>query len=397
MIEPELTFLKMQIKSRFRKSPELCQSHFSDTPEVFNSVDMGFAVGKNEVDIIGSTPYSSLIIKEYYPFLNLMESVMPPASIFTRLTLILVLFFSFTSAGCSYLPWMGEDDEDDLAFEEDFPFEDERTVDRERRGEGAGSDEDDFFAEDSGPSDIDAGEDGFVEGDPEGFASVGQRTDRDELKGDVESLQSQQEALISKVRELEEVLSTLEPKINAVSERLEGSVSSVTDSSDFLEPEVEDLKAQMARLNEEITQIKMQRAQAPVRKKRMHRVPVKTPPEYNEALNAYRSRDYDESILLFQNLALSNPPNKLRDNIAFWIGANYVALEMYDDAILQFETVLNKYPRGNKTHDSRYMLGLTYSKKGETSRAVEVLEGALEKNPPSEVRGKILAQMNQIQ
>ncbi len=322
---------------------------------------------------------------------------MSPASIFTRLTLILVLFFSFTSAGCSYLPWMGEDDEDDLAFEEDFPFEDERTVDRGRRGEGAGSDEDDFFAEDSGFSDMDAGEDGFIEGDPEGFASAGQRTDRNELKGDVESLQSQQEALISKVRELEEILSTLEPKINAVSERLEGSVSSVTDSSDFLVPEVEDLKAQMARLNEEITQIKMQRAQASVRKKRMRRVPAKTPPEYNEALNAYRSRDYDESILLFQNLALSNPPNKLRDNIDFWIGANYVALEMYDDAILQFETVLNKYPRGNKAHDSRYMLGLTYSKKGETSRAVEVLEGALKKNPPSEVRGKILAQLNQIQ
>lgn len=327
---------------------------------------------------------------------------MPPANIFTRLTLILVLFFSFAFAGCSYLPWVGEDDEDDLAFEEDFPFEDERTEDRggrgrDRRDNGAGSDEDDFFAEDRGFSDIDENEDGFIEGDPEGFASVDQRTDKNELKGDVESLQSQQEALISKVRELEEILSTLEPKINAASERLESSTSSMTDSSDFLEPEVEDLKAQMARLNEEIARIKMQKAQAPAPKKRMRRARTKTPPEYDKALNAYRSRDYDESILLFQNLSLSNPPNKLRDNIAFWIGTNYVALEMYDDAILQFETVLNKYPRGNKAHDSRYMLGMAYSKKGETSRAVEVLEGALKKNPPSEVRGKILAQLNQIQ
>jgi len=327
---------------------------------------------------------------------------MPPANIFTRLILALVLFFSFTFAGCSYLPWVGEDNEDDLAFEEDFPFEDEERVsDRGGRGRGqeddrGGSAEDDFFAEDSGFSDID-NEDGFIEGDPEGFASVDQRTDKNELKGDVESLQSQQEALISKVRELEEVLNTLEPKINAASERLESSAASVTDSSDFLEPEVEDLKAQMARLNEEIDRIKMQKAQAPAPKKRMRRAPAKTPPEYDKALNAYRSRNYDESILLFQNLALSNPPNKLRDNIAFWIGTNYVALEMYDDAILQFETVLNKYPRGNKVHDSRYMLGMAYSKKGETSHAVEVLEGALKKNPPSEVRGKILAQLNQIQ
>ena len=326
---------------------------------------------------------------------------MPPANIFTRLSLILVLFFSLIFNGCSYLPWVGEED-DDLAFEEDFPFEDEKEMDRgERRrarDDESGSSEDDFFAEDKGFSDMDAGDDDFIEGEPDGFASIDQRTDKSELKGDVESLQSQQEALISKVRELEEILSVLEPKINAASERLESDISSVTDSSDFLEPEVEDLKAQMARLNEEIARIKMQKAQAaPVRKKRMRRTSAKNPPEYDKALAAYRSRNYDESILLFQNLDLSNPPKKLKDNIAFWIGTNYVALEMYDDAILQFETVLNKFPRGNKAHDSRYMLGMTYSKKGETSRAVEVLEGALKKNPPAEVRGKILAQLNQIQ
>ena len=134
----------------------------------------------------------------------------------------------------------------------------------------------------------------------------------------------------------------------------------------------------------------------PSRTKR-HRRKAKTPPEYDRALSAYRSKNYDESILLFQNLDLSNPPSRLRDNIAFWIGSNYLALEMYDDAILQFETVLNKYPGGNKVHDSRYMLGVAYSKKGETSRAIEILEGALKRNPSPEVRGKILARLNQIQ
>jgi TolA-binding protein len=325
-----------------------------------------------------------------------MESAMPPANIIMRLILVLVLFFSLIFTGCSYLPWVAED-EDELAFEDDFPFEDEEVAERVKKDEGMDSDEDDFFSEDSELSDIDS-EETFLDSEPDGFSSIDQRTDKGELKSDVESLQSQQEALISKVRELEEILSTLEPKINAASESLESSVASVADSSDFLEPEVEDLKAQVSRLNEEITRIKMQRLQSvPATKKRTRRVKAKTSPEYDKALRVYRKKNYDESILLFQNLSLSNPPSKLRDNIAFWIGVNYVALEMYDDAILQFETVLNKFPRGNKTHDSRYMLGLTYSKKGETSRAVEVLEGALKKSPPPEVRGKILAQLDQIQ
>ena len=52
---------------------------------------------------------------------------MPPANIFMRLILVLVLFFSLTFTGCSYLPW-AEEDEDDLAFEEDFPLEDEEFI-----------------------------------------------------------------------------------------------------------------------------------------------------------------------------------------------------------------------------------------------------------------------------
>ena len=331
---------------------------------------------------------------------------MPQVTLITRLLLVSFLSFPLFLNGCSYLPWTG-DDEDDLAFEEDFPFEDEEFVDersgKDKKSNKADSErsiEDDFFAEDKSFSNSDETkeEDVFGAEDPDGFASVDQTTDKAELKGDVESLQSQQEALISKVRELEEVLSTLEPKIDAATERLEGSVSSATDSSDFLEPEVEDLKSQVARLNEEISRIKMQKSRG-VKKSgaKKHRLKVRTPPEYDKALSAYRSKNYDESILLFQNLSLNNPPRQLKDNIAFWIGSNYYALEMFDDAILQFETVLNKYPRGNKVHDSRYMLGVTYSKKGETSKAIEILEGALKRNPTAEVRGKILAQLNQIQ
>jgi TolA-binding protein len=334
-----------------------------------------------------------------------MEKNMPPVTLLARLSLVLLLSFPLIIGGCSYLPW-AEEDEDDLAFEEDFPLEDEEFMDEgrgrtrraNRSGDREGSIEDDFFAEDDSFEDSDGMDERMMDDNPDGFASLDQKSDRGELMGDVESLQNQQEALISKVRELEEVLSTLEPKIDAATERIEGGISSSVDSSDFLEPEVEDLKAQMARLNEEISRIKMQKSSsAKINRKRIHRSKSKTPPEYNKALAAYRSRNYDESILLFQNLALSSPPNSLKDNIAFWIGSNYLALEMFDDAILQFETVLNKYPRGNKVHDSRYMLGVSYFKKGETSRAIEVLEGALKRNPTAEVRGKILAQLNIIQ
>ena len=229
------------------------------------------------------------------------------------------------------------------------------------------------------------------------FASVDQRTDKNELKGDVGTLQTQQEALISKVRELEEVLSSLGPKINATQEQLEGSLSAVSGQSEYLEPEVEELKLQVARLNDEINRLKSVKASNTRARGISRRKSASTPPQYNQALSSYRAGNYDESILQFQSFALASPPERLKDNIAYWIGSNYIKLEMYDDAITQFETVINSYPRGNKVHDARFMLGRVYSLKGETSRAVEILQSALKNNPPTEVRGKILKKLNDIQ
>ena len=313
--------------------------------------------------------------------LNRETEFMPLFNGMLRVFLTLIIAGSMLLGGCSYIPWAGNDD-DDLAFEEDFPFEEDEQVFEEG--------EDDFFEEDGKSADDDFALD-------DDFASVDQRTDKNELKGDVGTLQTQQEALISKVRELEEILSSLGPKINATQEQLEGSLSAVSGQSEYLEPEVEELKLQVARLNDEINRLKSVKASNTRARGISRRKSASTPPQYNQALSSYRAGNYDESILQFQSFGLSSPPERLKDNIAYWIGSNYIKLEMYDDAITQFETVINSYPRGNKVHDSRFMLGRTYSFKGETSRAVEILQSALKNNPPTEVRGKILKKLNNIQ
>ena len=316
--------------------------------------------------------------------LNRATELMPIFKGTLRLLLISITVGSIFLGGCSYIPWVGND-EDDLAFEEDFPFEDEQDL---KEGE------DDFFEEAGGRS----SDDDFVfDETDDDFASIDQRTDKKELEGDVGTLQTQQEALIGKVRELEEVLASLGPKINATQEQLEGSLSAVSGKSEFLEPEVEELKLQVARLNDEINRLKAIKVSNARARGISRRKSVSTPLRYNQALSSYRAGNYDESILQFQSFALTNPPERLQDNIAYWIGSNYVKLEMYEDAITQFEIVINSYPRGNKVHDARFMLGRVYSLKGETSRAVEILQSALMNNPPAEVRGKISKQLKNIQ
>ena len=77
---------------------------------------------------------------------------MPPVTLLARLSLVLLLLFPLVLGGCSYLPWE-DDGEDDLAFEDDFPLEDEEFMDEgrgrgrraNRGGDRDSSVEDDFF------------------------------------------------------------------------------------------------------------------------------------------------------------------------------------------------------------------------------------------------------------
>ena len=43
------------------------------------------------------------------------------------------------------------------------------------------------------------------------------------------------------------------------------------------------------------------------------------------------------------------------------------------------------------------MMGVSYYRKGDTSHAIEVLESALKRQPPADVRGKIMAQLKEMQ
>jgi TolA-binding protein len=235
-----------------------------------------------------------------------------------------------------------------------------------------------------------------------GFVSVDQKTDQEEMNVDVASLHSQQEELKFRVQELQKIVSNLEPRLTATQERVNASLSAGSGAGS-VNSEIQFLKSEVIRLKSEIASIK--RTPAPskqtkiIRKTRAIKKRQKisrTPKKYNEALAAYKAGAYDKSILMFQEMSLSNPPDNLRDNIVFWMGSNYLKLDMYDDAIKQYESVLTEYPDGNKVHDARYMLGVCYQKKGDTGRALDALEVALKSNPPSELRQKIEKQLMEI-
>lgn len=332
----------------------------------------------------------------------------------SRLTLVGLCALSLTFSGCSYIPWMGDDEsEEDLAFEQEFGDENASQFDEDQQ---ASKDEDGFFADDeSGGGSDDSGFDDSGFDDPPseggsdggGFASVNQGAGSNELRTDVETLQAQQEALITRVRELQEIIQTMEPRLAAAQTQLESGIGGAAGQGQAMQPDIDQLKTEVSQLNQEIARLKTKEgsmsmasaSRSTTRSSSRSRASgggSRLPAAYTQALNAYRSGDFDGSILQFQEFSQKSPPSHLKDNILFWIGSNYFKLDMYDDAIAQFQSVIENYPRGNKVHDSRYMLGVSYFKKGDRGRALDVLEAALKTNPPGEVRDKIQKQLMEI-
>lgn len=339
-----------------------------------------------------------------------------------------IFITSLTLTGCSSWPWSSDKEDEDLFFEEDFgsEFEGEKKNESPGKKEAESqtaaskpSEEDSFFGEEpkprpatnstsqpeaknmsQTPGEIEQGS-GVISGGG-GFASVDQKTDKEELKGDVTTLRIQQEELMFRVQELQKIVNNLEPRLAATQERVDASLGTASGTSK-VDEEIQSLKFEINRLNDEIASLKNSPIASSQTKSIQKTRPMKrysnssgTPKEYSEALAAYKAGKYDESILLFQEMSLGNPPQNLKDNIVFWMGSNYLKLDMYDDAIKQFQTVLAQYPNGNKVHDSRYMLGVCYQKKGDTGRALDALEVALKSNPPSDVRQKIERQLMEI-
>ena len=118
--------------------------------------------------------------------------------------------------------------------------------------------------------------------------------------------------------------------------------------------------------------------------------------DYNAAMKSYRDGQFEKSLKLFLKLKNQNPPLFIQDNIQFGLGSSYYRLKKYPTATKHFQKVLDNYARGDKRFVSYFMLGIIHNLQGEKSRAIYLLEEALEKNPPERMRNMILRLINMV-
>jgi len=104
---------------------------------------------------------------------------------------------------------------------------------------------------------------------------------------------------------------------------------------------------------------------------------------YTSAKQAYDKGDFNAAREGFQKLLKEFPKSDNADNAQFWIGEIYYREKWYEKAILEYQTVIEKYPTGNKVTASLLKQGFAFYNLGDKSNARLILSELIKKYPKS--------------
>lgn len=105
---------------------------------------------------------------------------------------------------------------------------------------------------------------------------------------------------------------------------------------------------------------------------------------YDFAKKLFDDGDRDNARLQFENFINKYPGSRKADNARFWIADSYYAEKWYEKAILEYQKVLETYPNSNKVAAARLKQGYAFAALGETANARLILKELIKRHPGSQ-------------
>lgn len=112
---------------------------------------------------------------------------------------------------------------------------------------------------------------------------------------------------------------------------------------------------------------------------------------YAAAKKAFDAGNLDQARNGFGAVVKNFPKSGQADNAQFWLGEIYYREKWYEKAILEYQKVIENYPKGNKLPAALLKQGLAFLKIGDKANAKLILQELLDKHPQSN-EGRIAAQ-----
>ena len=112
---------------------------------------------------------------------------------------------------------------------------------------------------------------------------------------------------------------------------------------------------------------------------------------YASAKQAFDQGKFEAARIGFNKIITEYPTSRHADNAQFWIGEIYYREKWYEKAILEYQKVIENYPKGNKVPASLLKQGFAFLSLGDKANARLILN-ELAKKYPNTNEGKIAVQ-----
>jgi tol-pal system protein YbgF len=110
--------------------------------------------------------------------------------------------------------------------------------------------------------------------------------------------------------------------------------------------------------------------------------------EYDDAWRLVERKDYRAAIPRLREFLKKHTNSGLADNAQYWLGECYYGLKEYDQAILEFDAVRRKYPKGDKVPAALLKQGFAFAELGDKVDARLILQELVDRFPQSEEAGR---------
>ena len=102
---------------------------------------------------------------------------------------------------------------------------------------------------------------------------------------------------------------------------------------------------------------------------------------YAKAYGMFKSGQYDTARDEFRKFLKAFPDTEYSDNAQFWIGECYYFQGKYEEAIIEYESVIQNYPKGNKVPNALLKQAFSFLRLGDKPSAKLLLQGVIKDYP----------------
>lgn len=104
---------------------------------------------------------------------------------------------------------------------------------------------------------------------------------------------------------------------------------------------------------------------------------------YKKGIELFKEKKFKEAKTSFDSYSKENPQGKYISNAHFWVGECEYNMGRFEEAILEYQTVIEKYPNSEKTSGALLKQGISFQKLGDNNSAKAVFNKLLKHYPNS--------------